>query len=37
LRDFKRASDHADMPEEKVAPYDDQDAHVGELVYRPGA
>jgi hypothetical protein len=37
LRDFKRASDHAEMPEEIVSPYDDQDAHVGELVYRPDA
>ncbi|MGH3001797.1 MAG: phytanoyl-CoA dioxygenase family protein [Gaiellaceae bacterium] len=37
LRDFKRASDHADMSEEVVAPYDDRDAHVGELVYRPEA
>jgi hypothetical protein len=25
------------MPEEIVTPYDDQDAHVGELVYRPDA
>jgi hypothetical protein len=36
LRDFKRASDLSDMPEELVAPYDDESAHVGELVYRPG-
>jgi hypothetical protein len=37
LRDFKRARDHADMSEEVVAPYDDRDAHVGELVFQPGS
>ena len=37
LRDFKRARDLADMPEELVTPYDDENAHVGELVFRPGA
>jgi hypothetical protein len=37
LRDFKRASDLADMPEELVTPYDDEDARVGELVFQPGA
>lgn len=37
LRDFKRASDLTDMPEAAVEPYDDADAHVGELVFEPGA
>ncbi len=37
LRDFKRASDLAEMPEELVAPYDDADARVGELVFQPGS
>jgi ectoine hydroxylase-related dioxygenase (phytanoyl-CoA dioxygenase family) len=37
LRDFKRASDLTDMPEELVTPYDDRAAHVGELVYQPGS
>jgi hypothetical protein len=35
LRDFKRASDLTDMPEELVTPYDDADARVGELVFTP--
>lgn len=37
LRDFKRATDLADMPEQLVAPYDSEDAQVGELVFRPGS
>jgi hypothetical protein len=37
LRDFKRASDHAEMAEDVIAPYDDKEAHVGELVFRPGS
>jgi len=37
LRDFKRASDLGDMPEELVTPYDDADAQVGELVFTPGS
>jgi hypothetical protein len=37
LRDFKRASDQADMPEELIAPYDDTDAQIGELVFDPGS
>ncbi len=37
LRDFVRAGDHAPMPEHVVAPYDDEDAKVGELVFRPEA
>jgi hypothetical protein len=36
LRDFKRASDLTDLPEELIAPYDDDDARVGELVFQPG-
>ncbi|RDI74850.1 hypothetical protein Gocc_1739 [Gaiella occulta] len=35
LRDFKRASDLADLPEELVARYDDEEARSGELVFRP--
>lgn len=37
LRDFKRADDLSDMPEELVAPYDDEKARVGELVFTPGS
>jgi hypothetical protein len=37
LRDFKRASDLSDMPESLVTPYDDEDARVGELVFKPGS
>jgi len=36
LRDFKRASDQSDMPERLVAPYDDEEARVGNLVFTPG-
>ena len=35
LRDFKRARDQQEMPEEIVAPYDDVEARGGELVYTP--
>jgi len=35
LRDFKRASDLEDLPEELVSEYDDVDAATGELVFRP--
>jgi ectoine hydroxylase-related dioxygenase (phytanoyl-CoA dioxygenase family) len=35
LRDFRRASDLAAMPDEVVAQYDDQAAATGELVFRP--
>jgi hypothetical protein len=35
LRDFMRCSDFERMPEEVVAPYDDEDARTGELVYQP--
>jgi hypothetical protein len=35
LRDFVRGSDGEPMPEEVVAKYDDEGAHVGELVYQP--
>ena len=37
LRDFKRARDLADMSEELVARYDDEEARAGELVFEPGA
>jgi len=35
LRDFKRARDLAEMPEEVVAQYDESEVSEGELVYRP--
>lgn len=35
LRDFKRARDLADLPEELVAQYDEADVSEGELVFRP--
>lgn len=37
LRDFKRASDQAEIPEPLVAAYDDADAQVGELIFSPPA
>jgi hypothetical protein len=37
LRDFKRASDQAEIPENLVAAYDDAEAQVGELVFSPPA
>jgi hypothetical protein len=37
LRDFRRARDGADIPEGLVVPYDDEEARVGELVFRPEA
>ncbi len=35
LRDFKRASDLSDMPQEIVARYDNEEAWSGELVFQP--
>jgi hypothetical protein len=35
LRDFKRATDQAEIPENLVAAYDDAEAQVGELVFSP--
>jgi hypothetical protein len=35
LRDFKRAADQAEIPEQLVAAYDDAEAQVGELVFSP--
>jgi hypothetical protein len=37
LRDFKRATDQAEIPENLVAAYDDAEAQVGELVFAPPA
>ena len=37
LRDFMRSTDFERMPEELVAPYDDERARVGELVFQPEA
>src|SRR5207248_11556239 len=37
LRDFKRAADQADIPEQLVAAYDDAEAPVGVLVFSPPA
>jgi hypothetical protein len=35
LRDFKRGSDAAEMPEDVIARYDDESAREGELVFQP--
>jgi hypothetical protein len=35
LRDFKRATDQGEIPENLVAAYDDAEAQVGELVFSP--
>ncbi len=37
LRDFKRASDFAEMPAELVALHDDAEAQSGEFVFQPGS
>jgi len=35
LRDFRRGTDAAQLPEELIARYDDDSARAGELVFQP--